>query len=276
MAFKDNLKVIENINSKNMTWTAGINQFTDMTPQEFKAYVALSGGFKESDRPKNYVKLDTKNLETSIDWVSRGAVTPVKDQGQCGSCWAFSTTGGLEGAYEQTHGTLESFSEQELVDCDSVDSGCGGGLMDYGYQFAQQEGGLCRESDHQYDAADESCKKYNCSPVSFSITAINDVYQDTTGSQLKSALNNGPVSVAIEADQTVFQYYNGGVLTSTSCGTNLDHGVLAVGYGTDNYQEYFKVKNSWGGSWGESGYIRMGTNNICGICQMPSYPTMSD
>merc|ERR1711988_505461 len=180
-----------------------------------------------------------------------GAVTPVKNQGQCGSCWAFSTVGGLEGAWEIGTGTLTSMSEQQLVDCSKANLGCNGGSMGSGFQF--EEGvNVATESSYPYTARDGSCKSsgYTTAIPRGGVTGYKSVGQSTNS--LKSALQTGPVSVAIEADQMSFQMYSGGVLSS-GCGTNLDHGVLAVGYDSNS----FKVKNSWGKSWGNNGYVQI-------------------
>merc|ERR1712187_747035 len=201
-----------------------------------------------------------------------GAVTPVKNQGQCGSCWAFSTTGSTEGAWKIAGNSLVSLAEQQLVDCDKVDSGCNGGLMDNGFSFLEKNA-ACTESSYTYTARDGTCQASGCS-VAIPQGGVTG-YKDVSGeSGLASAVQQQPVSVAIEADLSSFQLYSGGVM-SGSCGTQLDHGVLAVGFGTDGGVEYWKVKNSWGASWGESGYIRMKKGiNQCGIANQPSYPVV--
>jgi C1A family cysteine protease len=197
----------------------------------------------------------------------------VKNQQQCGSCWAFSSTGALEGAFKIAGNALTSLSEEDLVQCNSVtDSGCQGGLMDNAFNWVQQNG-ICSESAYPYTSGGGvtgTCKK-GCSTV-MTITGHTDV-PSRNEAALKQAVSQQPVSVAIEADKSAFQLYSGGILDNSACGTNLDHGVLVVGYGTEG-KDYWKVKNSWGASWGEQGYIRMVRNkNQCGISQQPSYPT---
>lgn len=197
--------------------------------------------------------------------------------------WAFSTTGALEGAYQIKYKDLQSFSEQELVDCDRVDHGCNGGLMDTGFAFTQRNGGLCSEVDYPYTSG-QTKKEGTCNEKACTKNAnvAPNGYTDVAGnsdSALMSALAQQPVSVAIQADQSAFQLYHSGVFTA-ECGTDLDHGVLAVGYGTDNGQDYYIVKNSWGSAWGEGGYIRLGRGSAyqaegqCGILTEPSYPKL--
>jgi len=277
--FKDNMDKAEEHNKGGHSWTMGVTQFSDMTAEEFKAYVACGSlKHKKADSvfvaPRNWNKTGV----SSIDWVQQGAVTPVKNQGSCGSCWAFSTTGAIEGRYKIAKGQLNSLSEQDLVDCSKVNSGCNGGLMDYAFDFVIKNGGLCSETAYPYVAYQHySCRDSSCSKED-PISRYVDVEQTTAA--LEAACSEGPVSIAIEADQSSFQQYTSGVLTG-SCGTGLDHGVLLVGFGTDNGQDYWKVKNSWGSYWGEAGYIRLCRNcnanygkGQCGILLSASYPVV--
>jgi C1A family cysteine protease len=211
----------------NNTHTVGHNLFSDKTFAEMKK---LNGYIAAPLRESTAVPLDESNLAASIDWRSKNAVTPVKNQAQCGSCWAFSTTGAVEGADAIKSGSLKSFSEQQLVSCSKQNSACNGGLMDYAFQYIKTNP-LELESNYPYTSGTgrvASCS-YSKSRGVGTVSAFTDVQH--TATQMRAALAKGPVSVAIEADQMAFQSYTSGVITS-GCGTNLDHGVLAVGYGT--------------------------------------------
>jgi C1A family cysteine protease len=215
---------------------------------------------------------DTDGLPDEIDWVKAGAVTPVKNQGRCGSCWAFSATGGIEGANFVTHGTLLPLSEQNLLDCDHVDQGCNGGLMDNAFKFDESAHGLCSEEDYPYLATDHNTCMTNCTKVEGS--AVTDYIDLKEGDKhgLLASIVMQPTSIAMQADQLSFQFYSGGVFDDQDCGAEgaIDHGVLAVGYGRDESTglTYFTVKNSWGGDWGENGYIRLhrDSKNEWGTC----------
>jgi C1A family cysteine protease len=218
-----------------------------------------------------------EQLPASVDWVAEGKVTPVKNQGMCGSCWSFSTTGSVEGALAIATGKLTSLSEEDLVQCNNVtDSGCNGGLMDNAFKWIEKNG-IASESSYPYSSGTGITGICTASKATAKITGFTDVASNDEDA-LKSAVAKGPVSIAIEADKGAFQHYKSGVLNSPFCGKQLDHGVLIVGYGEYDglfgKQQYWKVKNSWGPSWGESGYIRMHMgNNMCGLATQPSFPT---
>jgi hypothetical protein len=275
--FKANLDTIRKHNEGNSSWTLGMNEFGDLTWEEFRA--TYIGGVVPQRSPylrsQNEADLSHIAAPSSIDWVAKGAVTPVKNQGQCGSCWSFSATGSMEGAHFLKTGTLVSLSEQELVDCSKSfgNNGCEGGLMDYAFEYVIKNAGICTEAGYPYKAVDGTCAKTTCTGGD-KATTISSYKDVTVGDEnaLLQAASITPVSIAIEADQSGFQFYSGGVFDG-ACGTQLDHGVLIAGFGTDTGKNYWKVKNSWGASWGEAGYIRMiRGKNICGLTAAASYP----
>jgi len=275
--FESNSQIIAQHTAEGGSFTMGFNQFTDLTQAEYT--VAAGLGYKSSAaRHAGLPNLGMHNyngeeLAASVDWTTQGAVTAVKDQGQCGSCWAFSTTGGLEGAWEIASGSLQSISEQQLVDCSSENGGCQGGDMGLAFEWAKTNN-LASEGSYPYSGTDGTCKTsgYQTTIPAGGVTGYKNVEQSTEG--LQSALMTGPVSIAIEADQLAFQLYSGGILKNglLKCGTSLDHGVLAVGYGDG----FFKVKNSWGSSWGEDGFLKISSEgNTCGIHSDATYPLVS-
>jgi C1A family cysteine protease len=297
----DNDKHIETINARNMTYTLGHNQFSGMTIGEFKDYLGFStrsmasSHLRGSETPCSVSEdgctkqlIEDLALPESIDWEKSGAVTPVKNQGQCGSCWSFSTTGALEGAYFIKEGDLISFSEQQLVSCDNrqdhgKDMGCNGGLMDNAFSWIHHNGGLCAENAYPYTSGTTktagSCITGCTNVIDSDVQSYVDVEQKSDNAMM-TALSKQPVSIAIQADQKDFQLYKSGVFDG-DCGTQLDHGVLVVGYGTKDGADYYKVKNSWGETWGDKGYIYLGRGDNfnkgsgqCGMLLQPSYPVL--
>jgi len=282
--FRDNVHKITSHNSiGNETFSMNVNQFTDLTETEFKAKY-VRGLFKTgigSTTCSSFVSSGNA-ISEAVDWRTQNVVTPVKDQGQCGSCWSFSATGAIEGAYAVSKGKLVSLSEQELVDCAGLrygSNGCSGGLMDGAFNFAIDKG-LCLESSYTYTSGVSqtggTCK--TCSAV----VSVDECFDVKANDQvaLKEAVSIRPVAIAIEADTRYFQSYSSGVLTSATCGTTLDHGVLIVGYGEEDGQKYWIVKNSWGTTWGDAGYLKIArsesTNDggICGIAMEASFVTV--
>jgi len=282
------------------TFTLGHNAYSDMTEAEFAEYFKL-GKFSEAASQIETLQermsaqdeafaaearralREQVSLPDYVDWRVNGAVTPIKNQGACGACWAFSTTGALEGARFVKTGELVSLSEQNLLDCDHVDLGCNGGLMDNAFKFDEKSGGLCSEADYPYRAQRNPMCLTNCTDVPGSIVKTFIDVPPGQEKALLAAIAMQPISVAIEASQFVFQFYKSGVITDDNCGSrgSIDHGVLAVGYGTDleTQEPYFLVKNSWGPSWGDKGFVKIGRKSknqfgICSILKLASFPVV--
>jgi len=286
--FRQNLVTILTHNADlSQNFTMGVNQFTDLTQDEFRdQYTGLKA--EVGSYGCKTFSSSALNAPSSIDWRSKNAVTSVKDQGQCGSCWSFSATGAMEGAWAISKGTLVSLSEQQLVDCDNrqhggKDMGCNGGLMDNAFTWIKKNGGLCTEVSYPYVSGTTktagTCQS-TCSAVKNSAVVSYTDVPTKSDSAMMQALTLQPVSVAIEADQKAFQLYKSGVFTG-ECGVNLDHGVLVVGYGTMSGADYYRIKNSWGTTWGDAGYIYIGRGSQfndgqgqCGVLLSASYPTL--
>jgi len=278
----------------NRTFTKGINHLSDLTAAEF---AALKGYKKPTELSISFPTIiyNPNNILIPIvtgvtfDWRSHNPspVTAVKDQGQCGSCWAFSATGVTEGAYARKYNIAAvPLSESNLVDCDTASqSGCNGGHVYNALGYIKTNNGICTESAYPYHATHATCAASHCTKSSSTLTSVSQVYssylftypatQSTTHisaaseADIISRLANGPVGVAVEADQAAWQAYHGGIVTTaTTCGSSLDHAVLITGYGTDpiSHIPYWIIKNSWSTSWGESGYIRVQRGvGLCGI-----------
>ncbi|XP_011698116.1 PREDICTED: cathepsin L [Wasmannia auropunctata] len=283
--FLDNKRKIVEHNRKyelkEVSYKLGMNKYADMLHHEF---VNTLNGFNKSISAKietvgaTFISPANVELPGEVDWRKHGAVTAVKDQGHCGSCWAFSSTGALEGQHFRQSGVLISLSEQNLIDCSGKygNNGCNGGLMDYAFQYVKENRGLDTEKSYPYEAENDKCR-YN--PRNKGATDVGYVdIPEGDEEKLKAAVATmGPISVAIDASRPSFQLYSGGVYYDPECSSGtLDHGVLIVGYGTDEEtgQDYWLVKNSWGETWGREGYIKMARNkdNHCGIASSASYP----
>jgi len=282
--FMENLKFIEEFNSrKDRTMTLGLNKFADLTNEEFRKM--MMGSFNATRQLQAWLHKEGTTFippanweaDSSVDWRTAGIVTPVKDQGQCGSCYSFSTTGSLEGQWARATNTLVSLSEQQIVDCATAygDQGCDGGLMTNSFYYIYDNGGIDTEQAYPYEAVQSYCR-YRSDYVGAKVTGWYNVPASESSLQ-QAVASAGPVSVAIDASQSSFQFYQSGIYYDAYCSSqNLDHAVLVVGYGTEGGNDYWLVKNSWSTSWGDAGYIKMARNygNMCGIATMASYPAV--
>eukprot|EP00997_Jenningsia_sp_PLL12_P003648 NODE_1694_length_1090_cov_69.800192_g1380_i0.p1 GENE.NODE_1694_length_1090_cov_69.800192_g1380_i0~~NODE_1694_length_1090_cov_69.800192_g1380_i0.p1 ORF type:complete len:338 (-),score=88.67 NODE_1694_length_1090_cov_69.800192_g1380_i0:37-1050(-) len=274
LRFQHFSKVHHEISQHNMqgkSWTLAHNHLSDWTDAEKKT---LNGFIPRVRGTSGTVFEETEeSANGSKDWRNLKAVANVKNQGQCGSCWAFSTTGSIESNTEIAHGTFTSLSEQQLVDCSSWNNGCGGGNFDFAFDYAKSNG-LEGETDYPYWAANGTCNFQSGKVKNHSVSGYADVTAYSPA-QLRAAVAQGPTSIAIQANQAVFQHFTSGVIANDgSCGEQLDHAVLAVGFGTMGGKQYLLVKNSWGGSWGDHGFVRLemsGYSGACGCVDQPSH-----
>lgn len=283
--FKANLRRAKRHQRLDPTAVHGITQFSDLTPAEFRRSLGLHRRRKSPVGGANEAPiLPTTDLPTDFDWRDHGAVTGVKNQGSCGSCWSFSAAAALEGANYLSTGKLVSLSEQQLVDCDhecdstepdSCDQGCNGGLMTNAFEYIQKNGGLETEVDYPYTGSDRGTCKFDKSKIVASVSNFSNVAIDEN--QIAANLvKHGPLAIGINA--VFMQTYIGGVSCPYICGRHLDHGVLLVGYGSAGYapirlkeKPYWIIKNSWGETWGEKGYYKICRgHNVCGVDSMVS------
>ncbi|XP_020815376.1 cathepsin L-like [Drosophila serrata] len=269
-----------------VSFKLAINEYADLTSEEFNE---LMNGFNYTQHKESHIadeswdevtffSPESVSLPSSVDWRSKGAVTPVKDQKQCGSCWAFASTGTLEGLQFRKTGKLVALSEQNLVDCSTNwgNHGCQGGFMTNAFNYIRDNGGIDTEASYPYKGINDKCK-YNKAAIGATVKGFRILPKGDEKKLADAVANIGPISVAIDASRSSFQFYSSGVYNEPSCNSeNLNHGVTVVGYGSQSGKDYWLVKNSWSTRWGDKGYIKMLRNgkNQCGISTIPVYPTL--
>jgi len=265
--FADNMERVAKMNAEHVLINGeavfGVTKFSDLSPKEFKSIYLT---YRPSNATKEYVTFDGP-VANDVDWVSKGAVTSVKDQGRCGSCWAFSAVAAIESYAELAGKGLKVLSAQQVNSCDKRDGGCNGGNTETAYQYVKGAGGIELNSDYPYTSgggSTGSCK-FNSGRVAISITGYKSVGRGE--SSLKSALNAGPASLCLAASS--WQSYRGGILSK--CDNNVDHCVQGTGYSGSSY---WRIRNSWGTGWGESGFIRLAQGkDLCKVSDDTTYPT---
>lgn len=253
-------------------YTVAHNYMSDWTHEEYKSILTRKERGHRDHEQRHHVPKNLTGSPSPIDWRDHGCVNPVQDQGQCGSCWAFASVQAMEGRHCVATGELEKYSEQQLVDCVSLCNGCNGGLEPYAYRYYSSHNPMY-ESAYPYTAKDGRCQ-YEAGTTNVQSQGSTSVTADDATAMM-DALESGPLSVAIEADQLCFQMYSGGIFDNTKCGDYLDHAVGLVGWGTEGSQQYWIVRNSWGSGWGESGYIRFlitTGEGMCGVQSDANYP----
>lgn len=272
-AFIDNSAYVRRHNERNSSWKMSLNEFADMSPSEFASqYLVLSSP------PNQSLKLNSKlseqvSIPSSIDWRQNGAVTSVKNQGICGSCYAFSSAAAIEGIYAIKTGRLVELSIQQIVDCSKAygNQGCNGGWMNYAFEYAMKHE-ISALNTYKYTGAKQSCQ-YDKLLGGVKIAGYEDVVPYNV-KELTIAVSNQPVSVSVDA--TVWQFYSSGVIDN-NCGISLNHAVVAVGYSMSDKGNYWILKNSWGPHWGEQGFLKVAMADgpgLCGINKISSYPIL--
>jgi len=270
--FSMNYATVQAWNAAGNSAVLGLNLFADLTSEEFGAMYTGAKPAPEEVVEENIVEIDVGSVPSSWSWLTEGAVTPIKNQEQCGSCWAFATVATTEGLYKINGNTLTSFSEQQIVDCDTTCDGCDGGWPYLAMAYVAKAG-LETETEYPYAGVDQNCKYNKADAITTGVTGAGFVTPKSPQA-LFAGVYQQPTAIIVEADQSVFQLYSSGIIT-TGCGTALDHAITAIGY----TPTYYIVKNSWGTSWGQQGYVWISSSTqynaglgACGIFSQPQYP----
>lgn len=280
--WEKNLRMVEAHNEEAdmgvHSYWLGMNQFSDWTSEEYWRFLSLRPQAQKNS--SNLMAVDVeevRRLPKSVDYRKKGMVTPVKNQGSCGSCWAFSSAGALEGQLAKQTGQLLDLSPQNLVDCVTENSGCGGGYMTNAFRYVQMNGGIDSEEAYPYVGEDQPCR-YNSTGMAAQCKGYKEIPVGNEHALAVAVWKVGPVSVGVDATLNTFQFYQKGVYYDPNCNKDdINHAVLAVGFGvTIKGKKYWIVKNSWGEDWGNKGYILMARNrdNLCGISNLASFPVM--
>lgn len=263
-----------------ISFELGINEFADMTNEEFRSVMLVQNFSSLAPKVNKVHKIVGAQEEETVDWRGKGAVTPIKNQGFCGSCWAFSVIGSLESHNFIKTGELVPLSEQNLVDCARGSKyrnrGCGGGWMTDSFQYILDNGGIDTATSYPYEGRDGPCR-FKTDSIGAKVTGYVEIPKKSEVLLKDAVQNKGPVTVAIDASLFTFQFYKRGVYYDPLCALGgLNHAVLAVGYGKQWKMDYWLIKNSWGTGWGDNGYIKIRRNhrNHCGIASVASYPTV--
>lgn len=274
--FANNLDTIEKHNKLSKSWKMGVNKFADISPEEFVASKLHLGEQGKASLKKSPVRYLRNRAPEAVDWTTKGVVADVKDQRSCGSCYAFSGLAAIESIFAINTTILQTLSVQQIVDCsnDYGNYGCGGGLRDCVMDYVIDRG-ICLEKDYPYVADEGACQK-TCEPVTYAKLAGHYTIEPQED-QLEKVIAIQPPSVGI--DGSGIQFYKSGIFADEVCGSSgINHGVLAVGYGEEDGVKYFKIQNSWGADWGESGYVRFARNvregGLCRVAERVHVPTM--
>ncbi|XP_030320892.1 cathepsin K [Calypte anna] len=282
MIWEKNLKYITKHNLEHArglhTFQVAMNHLGDMTSEEVVRTMTGLRVPPGHQRPNGtlFVPNWAERVPAAVDWRKKGYVTPVKNQGQCGSCWAFSSVGALEGQLKKKTGQLLSLSPQNLVDCVATNEGCGGGFMTNAFAYVHQNRGIDSEDSYPYIGQDERCM-YKPSGKAAKCRGYREIPPGNEKALKRAVARIGPISVGIDASLPSFQFYSRGVYYDESCNAeNINHAVLAVGYGSQKGTKHWIIKNSWGEEWGSKGYVLLARNmnNACGVANLASFPKM--